>query len=414
MEPNHDIYRKEDLPFLLRRRKNRRDSRGAGSQNTNGSPGQTPGAPGQPGGTPPPVGSRHDSSARRHRRHRHHAYGQDNSGGKLLWIALAAVLALYALVLVASVLRSSKRVREEPVQGEPGGPVLTNTASAQAVADMARKVQERIAAWNRLPDAIVEAQTLQDQGFLDQAEQRLMIALEATPHAATLQFRLARVHMQQKKFGQARDVLLQLLESNPDDVSARLMLASAFENQTNYPAALAVAKWVLETDPNRLEAHEIAANAYLNTDRRGLAITHLRKMVALDRENAATQNKLALAYTQIGEYVKAIQLFNEVLTRNATDSVTYYNLAVCYARQSMTEQVVETLSRAIGVFGQDFVSTWTEGKDFDSVRTDPLFVAFLGEAGKKARPATAAPRPAEQPPPTGPATNPMPASGPPS
>lgn len=414
MEPNHDIYRKEDPPFLLRRRKHRRDSNGTGSQNGNGSPGQTPGAPAQPGGTLPPVASRHDHSARRHRRHPHHRYGQDHSGSKMLWIVLAAVLVLYAIVLAVSYLRSSKSTRGESAKGELAGPVLTNTASAQAVADMARKVQERIAAWNKLPDAIVEAQTLQDQGFLDQAEQRLMTALEATPHAASLQFRLARVRMQEKKFGQARDLLLQLLESNPDDMSARLMLASAFENQTNHPAALAVAKWVLETDPNRLEAHGIAANAYMNTDRKGLAITHLRKMVALDRENSAAQNKLALAYTQIGEYVKAIQLFNDVLRKNATDSVTYYNLAVCYAKQSMAEQVVETLSRAIGVFGQDFVSTWTESKDFDSVRTDPLFVAFLGQAGRKSNRATAVPAPAEQPPPAGPATNPMPASGPPS
>ena len=413
MEPHHDIYRKEDLPFLIRRRKHRRPPVGTEPQDSDGSFDQPPAGQEPPRKITPLMDGGQNLALRRHgRRHRHHRSRQNNAGGKMLWIALAAVFGIYAVVLVNSVFRSSKKTPGRSTGDGPATSAAPTHAAApsQTATELAQKIRERIAAWNKLPDAIVQAQSLQNQGLLDQAEQRLMKALETTPHSSVALHRLAQVRVQQKKYDQARDVLIQMLESDPDNGTARLMLASVLESQTNYPAALAVAQWVLETDPNSLEAHEIAANAYLNTDRKALAIPHLRKMATLDRDNTVTQNKLALAYTQIGEYADAVRLFNDVLAKNVADSVTHYNLAVCYAKQSMAERVVETLRRASAVFGQDFVSTWVEGKDFDPVRTAPPFVAFLGESGRGSK----TPTPAEQPLPSGPATNSTPVSGPPS
>ena len=86
--------------------------------------------------------------------------------------------------------------------------------------------------------------------------------------------------------------------------------------------------------------------------------------------------------------------------RNANDSVTYYNLAVCYAKQSMAEQVVETLSRAEAVFGPEFVFTWIAAEDFDPVRKDSLFDAFASQKRKSTGGITSK----NMPPPAGPGT----------
>ena len=101
------------------------------------------------------------------------------------------------------------------------------------------------------------------------------------------------------------------------------------------------------------------------------------------RDNIVAQNKLGVAYSQLGEYVKAIQLFNGVLEKNAADSTTYYNLAVCYAKQSMADQAVETLARAQALFPKDFVNTWAKSRDFDPIRNDPLFVALASQSEPK-------------------------------
>ena len=186
------------------------------------------------------------------------------------------------------------------------------------------------------------------------------------------------------RYDKARTLLVDVLDSNPEDTTARLMLADVLDYQTNYPASLTVAKWILETDPNSIEANEIAANAYLNTDRKGLAVTHLRKIVALQRDNPFAQNRLAVTYTQMGEYVKAIQLFNGVLANNGADSMTYYNLAVCYAKMSDSDQAVETLTRAMSLFGRDFVNIWVQSPDFDKIRNESIFMALQTSESKPA------------------------------
>lgn len=365
MEPFHDIYRKEEPPFLARHRKRRRFSDSYESPEKN--PAQAPAQP------PPGADSwREDSGAHHHRRH-HHRHDAA-SRGRLLWILLAGVIAVYAAFLARSVLRGSKKA-PAPAEAKPAA--TAETSATGAVATLF-KIDDRIAAWNKVPDAILEAQSLADQGMYEEAENRLTRMLETTPRVTRLQTRLAQTLSAQKKYDRARDVLVEVLETDPNDATAQRMLAGVFERQTNFPAALATARWILETDPNSVEANRIAANAYLNTDRRGQAIPHLRKLVSLDHDDSAVQNRLAVTYTQMGEYVKAIQLFNSLLERNRADLATYYNLSVCYAKQSMAEQAVETLTKAIALFGKELVLPLTQNADFDEIRSDSLFAALVG------------------------------------
>ncbi len=370
MEPFHDIYRKEDPPVFLRRRKRR-------VQDSDGPKSSDPTAPQQR----PEPWARHASSerpeTRRHRSHRHHQQ-HGNLTSRILWTGVAVVVIGYVLVLAASVLRGERKTGKPALPS--ANPVATPSSNATAEAV---SIQERIVAWSRLPDALLTAQTQQERGLMDDAEAALKKALETTPHALALQARLAKLYADQRKYAQATELLVNVLNANPDDVPARMLLATCYDGQTNYAASLAVANWVLDVDPNSLAANQIAADAYMNTDRTALAIPHLKKIVSMARDNIVAQNKLGVAYSQLGEYVKAIQLFNGVLEKNAADSTTYYNLAVCYAKQSMADQAVETLARAQALFPKDFVNTWAKSRDFDPIRNDPLFVALASQSEPK-------------------------------
>lgn len=373
MEPNHDIYRKEDPPPFKKRRR-RSSSEGQSSGNI-------------PSPIPRPDSSPRDENTLRienwgaltpHRPHRSRTSRGVERTNRLLWIGLVAVFAVYVIFLAVSVLRGKKPAPAADGQPQAAGPGQATAvpAGSTAAAEVPFRIADKIAAWDRVPDSLLDAQSLLDQDLVEQAETRLSRALENTPHVSRLQIKLSQILIQRKRYDKARNLLIEVLESNPEDSTARLMLAGVLDRQTNYPAALAVAKWILETDPNSVEANEIAANAYLNTDRKGLAVTHLRKIVVLQRDNPFAQSKLAVTYTQMGEYVKAIQLFNEVLEDNTADSMTYYNLAVCYAKMSDADQAVETLTRAMSLFGRDFVNIWVQSPDFDKIRNESIFMAL--------------------------------------
>lgn len=382
MEPNHDIYRKEEPP---RFKKRRRRSSGEGHVSAN-----------IPSPSPQPNSAPHDEKTIRienwsaltpQRGHRSRTTRGSDRTNRLLWIGLATAFGIYVVFLAISVLRGKKPADAASEQAQ------TTTAQVSAIStavtaktETSFRIADKIADWNRVPDSLLDAQSLMDQGLADKAIAKLERALENTPHVSRLQIKLSQVLIQKKQYDKANSLLIDVLESNPEDTTARLMLADVFDHQTNYPAALAVAKWILETDPNSIEANEIAANAYLNTDRKGLAVSHLRKIVLLQRDNPFAQNKLASTYTQMGEYVKAIQLFNEVLANNKADSMTYYNLAVCYAKMSDADQAVETLTRAMSLFGKDFVNIWVQSPDFDNIRNESIFVALQTSDSKPAKP----------------------------
>lgn len=382
MEPNHDIYRKEDSPRFKKRRHGSDESQASANI---------------PRPSPQPDSVPRDEKTMRienwgaltpQRVHLSRTARRANWTTRLLWIGLAAAFGICVTFLIVSVLRGKKPIPAASEQAQTASSTQSSATptDATAKAETHFKIADKIADWNRVPDSLLDAQSLLDQGLIEQAGTKLERALEDTPRVSRLQIKLSQVLIQKKQYDKANTLLMDVLESNPENTTARLMLASVLDRQTNYPAALAVAKWILETDPNSIEANEIAANAYLNTNRKGLAASHLRKIVILQRDNPIAQNKLAVTYTQMGEYVKAIQLFNEVLSNNKADSMTYYNLAVCYAKIPDADQAVETLTRAMSLFGKDFVNIWVQSPDFDNIRNESIFVALQTSDGKSEAP----------------------------
>ncbi len=308
-----------------------------------------------------------------------------------MWILLSAGFLIYVIILIISALSVPGKGKKMADSGQAVSNAPKMGVSRDDSQRVASNIQARIQSWKQVPDVLLEGQMMIDRGQIAEAESRLRSALESNPRVARLQIKLADVFAKQKKYIQARDLLMEVLETDPDNYNARLLLGSIFDSQTNYTASLAMANWILEKDPQAVEAHQMAANAYMNTDRSSLAVRHLQKIVLIERDNAVAENKLAEAYMKMGQYNKAIQILNEILDKNTTEAMTFYNLSICYAKQSMAQLSVETLARAAAIFGNDFVGTWVGAKsrEFDSIRTDPAFVAFMRPREKEIKEAAA-------------------------
>lgn len=385
MEPFRDIHRKEDLPDLTRRRPP--GAHPPADANVSPPPGIPPpsaaggaGSHGSPAQVWPPP-PRH--SSRGHRRRRSGDKG--GSGSRVLWVALTGVFLVYALFLVTSIVRKPKKAAAlAAVDAASGAAALMEDAGAGA-ALTAQEVVARVAAWTKAQEALRTAQSYQDKGFPDQAIEGLRRALEDAPHVLVLQEKLAQLLMQQQRLDEARGLFVEVLEKNPENSNARLALAGIFESQTNYPAAQVLASWILDREPNSIEALQIAANVYLSTEQSALAINPLKRLINLDRENIIAQNRLSVVYMEMREFQKAIDLLNDALHKSPKDSVTYYNLAVCHAKQGKAAEAVDVLARAISVFGREFIRTWMQSRDFDLVRSEPLFVRLMQQE-KRAEP----------------------------
>lgn len=361
MESPHDIYRK-DKPAAIAPT-SRRGSSESPESATGAS--QTPSGP----------GANKDFYHRGHRRR--HKHSNEHSTSRLVSLVLLAIAIVYAMAWVAILAKKhpkGRKLAEEPPA--PAAASATNAAqevSAPTGFDMA----SRIAAWKRIPDAILEAQAFADRGDYAEASRRVEAALEQCPQALRLKMLLARIHYQREDYTHAAEILMELLEANPDDFAARTLLASVFAHQADWENALTVAKWILDANPSSTPAHDIAAQAYLATDRKALAIPHLKKIVTLEKDNIVAQNKLGRAYADLGEYVKAIQVFNDVLAQNDNDATTFYNLAACYARQGLAEDAATVLSRAAPRFGNQFVAAWVQNPEFENIRSNRIITALI-------------------------------------
>lgn len=368
----------------------------------------------QPGALPhaesssPDSASSHSHEHRRKRRgHHNHGHANDEDARRFkpsrrrglkakkpshsnlyIYAGLAFVLGIYGYFFLKAKFQRDPAHKFVPPANESAAPDDTEGLARQ---DETAWVLATIQTGNRSDYAIEEAERLLKDRLVTQAERSLTLTLTQAPDVAEVHLMLAKVYVEKAEYNKAKESLRNVLEREPGNTKARILLATILSSQGNYEASLAVAHWILKEDPYRVEAHRVASKAYLNTERPALAIPHLRRIVNLAGDDILAENTLAMAYCRTGFYDKATQLLVRGLERDRSNSVTYYNLSICYAYQHRTEELIETLDEAITGFGKSFVQTWLESRDYDAVREDPKFNAFLERHGLTKRSADHSP-----------------------
>ncbi|MFH0909866.1 MAG: tetratricopeptide repeat protein [bacterium] len=369
MDPSKDIYHKEIIPFLARRKKRHSLHMKERTESSSTSTGTQPG-----GGTgPPPTAFRPRRSSPRGNKK------ESNASSLALWWGLGIVVAIYFVALAVSFfIRATPKPAEQPkpvARAVEEPPRVKLEERSHAERDL-NDISSSVRTWTKASKLLTEAVKLRQNGQLDRAADKLTQALEGNPSLADAQVELAEIWIEQNKYDEAVSLLRKALESRPDLLRARHALATALASQRNFAASLAVASWMIEADPYAMDARRLAAMACINIDQPGLAIDHLKRIIAVDRRDLVAQNMLAQAHTKLGQLDKALAVLQDVQSLDASNSMSYYNLAVCYAHLNKAQQALDVLARAAGMFGSAFVDGWTRSSDFDLIRSNESFVSF--------------------------------------
>lgn len=222
----------------------------------------------------------------------------------------------------------------------------------------------------------MDVRNLLDKGLTAQALKRVQNAQEAWLSSIKLRQMIADAFMQEKRFVEAIEVLEENLALEPDNGKARLQMAKALFSLGDYDAAISVADWALRGNFDGYKAHRIMADSYAEMGMNSESISEYRKMISLNPNDDEVRSKLAMAYYENGEYGRAVNLLNELIENGTDNSLAYYNLAICYAKQSLVDETVQTLMRATRQFGNKFVRAWILGEEFDGIRNEIKFIMF--------------------------------------
>jgi tetratricopeptide (TPR) repeat protein len=381
MEPSKDIYHKEVVPFLARRKKQHARQQEERISSLAATPALGPGQAGQ-------------FAARRAKSHRSsHHRPQRAVFERVLWTLLGASVGVYlaALGLSFVIHRTSKPAAATSTSAPPAASAAATPADAKqdpaASAATGDDLLLDIRRWTKANELYETGMRLSAGKQPGRAVEKMQQALEESPNLIDAHVELANLYVAEKNFASAEEHLRAALSSAPGLVRARLMLAEVLAAQGRFEDSLAAARWVLESDPYSLAAHQCAATAYVNLGQPSAAIDHLKRLVVTDPHNLVAQNMLAQSYTRLGQHAKALAVLRELQTLDASNPMTYYNLAVCYAQQNMAQQALDVLAQSAGLFDRQFVLSWMESREFDPIRGEAGFSAF--QAGLRADPAAA-------------------------
>ena len=286
-------------------------------------------------------------------------------------MGLTGLVVIYLLILgFAHSPWSEKFSRREPVSAATN---QVKTLEEERTAKDNKAWFDQIRMWADTETQLQDVDLKIHQGKLTEAQEQLRSILKRNPDSIGADMALAQVCFQRSEYDEALDLLELVLSAEPTQASAKALLVQALLAQGYYEPALHAVEWIMISDPYSLDAHQWAAMALLHLNRPADAADHLRKVVSIDHGNVGAQNLLSDAYTQMGLMDKAIETLQRIQQIDPNNSVSYYNLAVCYARESRATQAVDVLAQASGLFGVTFVQTWMKAKEFDAVRSDPLF-----------------------------------------
>ena len=375
MQDSQDIYKKEEVPYLARKRKRPRHIQDMDAKPSTAA-----------SNLRPRIRSTEDTVYSNNEHHRplrkKKRKGKQYTSltNRILGIAIVSLIIIYSLFLARSAWHRLKG--QSPVASaspaEPADTAKANEGEQQrlAFAEVDQMLRKNIKQWERVPKILQSVQRIGMNDRPEAAIETLEEALKKTPDVIELKLALAQLYLQQNHYGKAEMLYLEILDVLPENKKARHGLAMTLLLIENYAAAQAVAEWILDTEPWSKMVRQIAVSAYLNTDKVRSAIPHLRKMIAMDKQSLENYNNLGAAYAYVEQYDDAIDIFTELIVDKRATAATYYNLAICYAGKNDVKDCLNVLAEAARLYGAPVVFPWLENDDFNAVRNSSLFADF--------------------------------------
>jgi len=309
----------------------------------------------------------------------------------LMAILKSAVLIL-SLVIAFFLLRKGINLYEESVWLEHAdapekSPVLLEVELLEGfdIQDQNSREQfaERIEFWKEADRLVRSADALLQHNNQDQAIEQCQNALRLDPaHIGALE-RLARLYYAKGNHVEAINAYIRLLSVDPSREKIQKRLIEALNAYGDHDAVKYTAEWYLEENAYDVDVQRYLANAlYAREDFAAAAEAFGKVLRELPRDVQVLEQQ-ASAFMQVQQYEKALVPLATLRKHNNKNPVYHKQIAVCQAQLQQGYETVQTLGRAAQVFGVQIILGFIQDPQFDPVREERAFQAFVDRVGGK-------------------------------
>jgi len=242
---------------------------------------------------------------------------------------------------------------------------------------------ERIEFWKEADRLVRSADALLQHNNQDQAIEQCQNALRLDPaHIGALE-RLARLYYAKGNHVEAINAYIRLLSVDPSREKIQKRLIEALNAYGDHDAVKYTAEWYLEENAYDVDVQRYLANAlYAREDFAAAAEAFGKVLRELPRDVQVLEQQ-ASAFMQVQQYEKALVPLATLRKHNNKNPVYHKQIAVCQAQLQQGYETVQTLGRAAQVFGVQIILGFIQDPQFDPVREERAFQAFVDRVGGK-------------------------------
>ncbi len=186
---------------------------------------------------------------------------------------------------------------------------------------------------------------------------------------------LFRFHAQSDTPG-AEVALRRAVELQPEWAWAHDVLGVVLFKEGKHEAGQASIEQAMTLAPDWSRPYSDLARLYRLAEDWDKALEYAQKAIAMDEDNPVTHYNYGVVLDYMGDREGAQKIYREVLELDAELPAPYYNMACGYGRDGDVEEALKYLAIAIRL-SPEFHAESQEDPDFDTIRDDPRFVAFL-------------------------------------
>lgn len=184
------------------------------------------------------------------------------------------------------------------------------------------------------------------------AEKELTMALKFDPHSLEINYELATLYAQSRRYGMALELRNNITE--PDAKFSLLMgrIAAATEQDS---LAFYYFKKAVEKDPDDFAARNYLSDFYIQKNLPDSAIAHLRKMREIRPGDLQIQMTLGQIYLEAGQFDSAKASFGEILDHDPSDKAAAAGLAGAYEKSDDPEGALKIYEKMTDLYPEDII-----------------------------------------------------------
>jgi TolB-like protein/DNA-binding winged helix-turn-helix (wHTH) protein/Tfp pilus assembly protein PilF len=234
-----------------------------------------------------------------------------------------------------------------------------------------------------LDDSLAEAQTalasvheLYDWD-LDAAERAYLRAIELNPNYPLAHHRYGQFLTRTRRPNEGLEASLRARALDPLSIDTNVGLALRLFGVGRVDDALKQMQFAVELDPNYFDSHIHLADLYQRKGRLAEAIATAERGIALSDRSAHALHGLAVLFVREGQLARARPLIEELETHPRQKNP--YDIAMLYLQMGETRRATAWFRVACRerTPAMAFLHLAQEGRGFDPIRTNPVFLEAL-------------------------------------